>query len=108
MHDVESKAFRFTLAGSGLFASLIFLLASMYANYRYGYSFARSGQDGIIYGSAAAAGDILMAASPFFFFAALRNRETLRAIAAALVWAATTALAAQSAVSHASLNRFDA
>ena len=42
MHDVDNRGIRYTLASAGLVASLIFLLASMAANYRYGFSLART------------------------------------------------------------------
>lgn len=108
MHDVEHKGLRYTLASAGLAASLIFLMASGVANYRYGYNLARTPTDGVMYGIAAAAGDVFMAATPFFLFAAIRNRAYLQAFAAFIVWVATTLFAAQAAVSHASVNRMDA
>lgn len=108
MHDVDNRGFRFTLAASGMAASLIFLLASMFANYRYGASLARSTFDGHIYGAAAAACDVLMAAAPFFFFAGLKNRSFTQMFAATIVWAVMTAVAAVSAISQTSVNRIDA
>lgn len=108
MHNIESNSMRYTLATAGLAASLIFLLASATANYRYGYNLARTPTDGVMYGVAAAAGDVFMAASPFFFFAAIRNKAFTQALAAFVVWAASTLFAAQAAISHASVNRMDA
>ncbi len=108
MHDIQHRGFRYTLAASGMAASLIFLLASMMANYKYGSSLARSEMEGYAYGGAAAACDVLMAAAPFFFFAALRNRSYTQAFAAFLLWATMTAVAAVSALAQTSANRIDA
>ncbi len=108
MHDIQHKGFRHTLAAAGMVASLIFLLASMFANWRYGSSLARTDVDGWIYGSAAAACDVLMAGAPFFFFASLRNRAWMQALSAAAVWAIMTSVAAVSAISQTSVNRLDA
>ncbi len=108
MHDVANKGLRHTLAAAGMAASLVFLLASMWANYRYGSSLARTPEDGYIYGSAAAACDVLMAASPFFFSAARRNRNYTQMLGAGGVWLVMTAVAAVSAISQTSSNRIDA
>lgn len=108
MHEIDSRGFRYTLAASGMAASLVFLLASMFANYRYGSSLARTELEGYAYGGAAAACDILMAASPFFFFASLKQRNYTQAFAAFLLWATMTSVALVSAIAQTSANRIDA
>lgn len=107
MHDIESKGLRYSLAAFGLAASLMLLLASAYANFRYGCNLGRTGHDCMVWGTASAASDVLMAGSPFFLFAAWHNRNYTQALAAFIVWGITTAFAFQSALGHAALNRLD-
>lgn len=107
MHTVESKWLRRTLCVAGFAASIILLACSGAMNYQYGYTLGTTDLNRSIYGGAAASADVLMALSPFFFFAAWKNSEYTRAAAAAILWAITTAFAAQSAIGHAAVNRLD-
>jgi hypothetical protein len=108
MHQVQSRGAKYALTSAGFVASLICLLASMVANYRFGYTLGRTNVDGVVYGSVGVACDVFMAICPFLFFASWRNKEWTQALGSAVLWAAMTAFAATAAVSHASINRLDA
>lgn len=114
MHNVDNKWGRYLLFVSGMIASLICLGVSMFANWRYGHTLARTEFDGHLYGAALAAGDVLMALMPFFFFAAVANfrnrwgKASIQMLASLILWLATTVVAFQAAVSHSSTNRLDA
>lgn len=114
MHNIETPWIRTSLGTIGMIASTILLLVSMAANYRYGFTLARTPTDGQVYAIGAAAVDVVMALCPFFFFAALetfsenKGRAVTQAFFSFLLWAVFMVFAFQAVVSHASANRLDA
>lgn len=105
MHHIQNTYLRWLIAIAGILASGVILLASGSMNFSYGCSFSTTETNCLIYGSAAAASDVLLALCPFFFFAAWRNREYLQALASLMIWGVCLVFAAQSAISHAAMNR---
>lgn len=107
VHSVEGGKQRAVLGGIGILASLVFLVASMAMNWRFGYSLGKTELDGYIYGAISAAADAFKALCPFFFFAALRTRNWAAAFASALVWVIVVVYASAGAAGHAGANRLD-
>jgi type IV secretory pathway TrbD component len=97
-------------------AILVICAVSALMQWRFGYSYGRSGAagniwngwtDAHVYGAAAVGIDALKALLPFFFMAALYNRMWLKAAFGVMLWVGAVVTAAAGATGHVALNRFD-
>lgn len=89
----------------GILVALAFMALSAAINWRYGATVGRDASDQWIYACVSLCADIAKATTPFFFWYALKHRNVLPALAAALFWLTCTAYSLSSAAGFAETSR---
>jgi len=89
----------------GTIAALALIGASVFMNWRFGFSLGRTELDGNIYGGAVACADLIKATLPFFIIWAYRDKQWLRSFAGIILWGVFSLTSLTASIGFAALNR---